>query len=794
MCSGSCSACHWHGPGKPAGVHKGDAIHSQSFHGIAQRPQAGAGDPSPCPAASGKGVVVRAVKDAQGRIYKQVVRNGVPSPAPESRVSRRAGDSSSSFYEGFEGWDGQAQDWIPSGWTEINTDGNKPTQLMLDHHINNTWQATYTGDGYWTAITTDGEKECFIHFPYDAEIVKSEGDTLKIPRAASDEWLITPEFTVAQNDKLFFLLEIDLGSIYSYDWNTRAYDHSKAECDLEVLASEDGGQNWSRLWLASQELLKGMSDSELYNEMASLKYHSVGVDISKYYGKKVKLAFRYINTAASFVTGNSMAVDGVNVGRPQAEASYMLPQSTLLFNFTPSLLVFNNSIALMPAYTPVNWTHNSNAYTESVKWNFYDPATEANTIELTDAAPAVTNPYSEGSFFPYPVLTASNAFSTDTFSIDETDKDRGGIVYGGTITPYQGENLGVGNADYVHKGFYAPYFNDSPNHDNYVYGTSAADTWGTGVTEIAVGNLFTAPQAPFVIDSIYVPLTAFQAADTTQFTLNVWSIDKWDQLSSSPLATATAKASDVKNFDGLYQIPFKFYSTDAQGKKVAAPFVYDQQILVEVNGFQDTVSVKKFAMCSQMANNDADHNYAYIKFHIESNGRKFDTWYKASEALRDYSNAIYMSLMGYYNFLKPDTSHLSFTTEGGTQKINVQSPVDCSKWWIVYDGDRYELGSTPAELSWLSVTASGKQLSLTAHSSAAERSLSFDLVSNGASATIQVDQTKLTGVNVVDSAKAVAGVTYVNLAGQKSATPFSGVNIVITRYTDGSTTAAKVVK
>ena len=117
MCSGSCSACHWHGPGKPAGVHKGDAIHSQSFHGIAQRAQAGAGDPSPCPAASGKGVVVRAVKDAQGRIYKQVVRNGVPSPAPESRVSRRAGDSSSSFYEGFEGWDGQAQDWIPSGWT-----------------------------------------------------------------------------------------------------------------------------------------------------------------------------------------------------------------------------------------------------------------------------------------------------------------------------------------------------------------------------------------------------------------------------------------------------------------------------------------------------------------------------------------------------------------------------------------------------------------------------------------------------------------------------------------------------
>ena len=57
------------------------------------------------------------VVTAFSNLVMSLLRNGVPSPAPESRVSRRAGDSSSSFYEGFEGWDGQAQDWIPSGWT-----------------------------------------------------------------------------------------------------------------------------------------------------------------------------------------------------------------------------------------------------------------------------------------------------------------------------------------------------------------------------------------------------------------------------------------------------------------------------------------------------------------------------------------------------------------------------------------------------------------------------------------------------------------------------------------------------
>ena len=50
-----------------------------------------------------------------------------------------------------------------------------------------------------------------------------------------------------------------------------------------------------------------------------------------------------------------------------------------------------------------------------------------------------------------------------------------------------------------------------------------------------------------------------------------------------------------------------------------------------------------------------------------------------------------------------------------------------------------------------------------------------------------------TGVTDVN-AKTVAGVKYVNVAGMESNTPFDGVNIVVTSYTDGTHSAVKIVK
>jgi 5-hydroxyisourate hydrolase-like protein (transthyretin family) len=52
----------------------------------------------------------------------------------------------------------------------------------------------------------------------------------------------------------------------------------------------------------------------------------------------------------------------------------------------------------------------------------------------------------------------------------------------------------------------------------------------------------------------------------------------------------------------------------------------------------------------------------------------------------------------------------------------------------------------------------------------------------------------VTGVNGVNAGKTVASVKYYNVAGQAADKAFQGVNIVVTTYTDGTTSTIKVIK
>lgn len=59
--------------------------------------------------------------------------------------------------------------------------------------------------------------------------------------------------------------------------------------------------------------------------------------------------------------------------------------------------------------------------------------------------------------------------------------------------------------------------------------------------------------------------------------------------------------------------------------------------------------------------------------------------------------------------------------------------------------------------------------------------------------TVEEDNV-VTGVENLKGDKAVVSVQYVNVAGQVANTPFQGVNMVVTRYADGSTVTTKVIK
>ena len=64
------------------------------------------------------------------------------------------------------------------------------------------------------------------------------------------------------------------------------------------------------------------------------------------------------------------------------------------------------------------------------------------------------------------------------------------------------------------------------------------------------------------------------------------------------------------------------------------------------------------------------------------------------------------------------------------------------------------------------------------------------LIADDATATVN----NSSAISQITAQKEVAKVRYINVAGQESDTPFEGINVVVTTYTDGSTTTSKVIK
>jgi len=118
-------------------------------------------------------------------------------------------------------------------------------------------------------------------------------------------------------------------------------------------------------------------------------------------------------------------------------------------------------------------------------------------------------------------------------------------------------------------------------------------------------------------------------------------------------------------------------------------------------------------------------------------------------------------------------------------------------------GDSYKI---PAGNYWLTITGNNADMKLVitrvnSNAASAPRRAGeatkqqyvvypLSLKSNGSSK----DGDVITGVAGVTGSHEVAGVDYINLAGQRSSRPWQGVNIVVTRYSDGTTQASKVLR
>ena len=104
------------------------------------------------------------------------------------------------------------------------------------------------------------------------------------------------------------------------------------------------------------------------------------------------------------------------------------------------------------------------------------------------------------------------------------------------------------------------------------------------------------------------------------------------------------------------------------------------------------------------------------------------------------------------------------------------------------DGDMYSFEALVKEMA-VATTDAKSAPRKTAYDSTVAPSTKFVVY------PLDLDAKKVaTGVNDVNSAKEVKGVSYFNMMGVESAQPFDGVNIMVTTYTDGTSSAAKVLR
>ena len=61
-------------------------------------------------------------------------------------------------------------------------------------------------------------------------------------------------------------------------------------------------------------------------------------------------------------------------------------------------------------------------------------------------------------------------------------------------------------------------------------------------------------------------------------------------------------------------------------------------------------------------------------------------------------------------------------------------------------------------------------------------------------ANINLDEQIPTAITTITSGAQVESVRYINVAGMESDKPFAGMNIVVTRYNNGTTTITKMIK
>ena len=189
----------------------------------------------------------------------------------------------------------------------------------------------------------------------------------------------------------------------------------------------------------------------------------------------------------------------------------------------------------------------------------------------------------------------------------------------------------------------------------------------------------------------------------------------------------------------------------------------------------------------------APNTYCPINFMGESsvkgtNQAYTSSYYFATPKANEYANVVWAVYNGADGAFYLPVHQGSANAQEFKAAFKVDYSLNSVATPELVDGDMYSFEALVKEVA-VATTDAKSAPRKTAYDSTVAPSTKFVVY------PLDLDANKVaTGVNDVNSAKEVKGVSYFNMMGVESAQPFDGVNIMVTTYTDGTQSAAKVLR
>lgn len=607
------------------------------------------------------------VRGNDGHLYKVLNRSLRASDKiaqSKSRINAPAvmkADENATLFEGFESYEGQiSRGWVPEGWSQ-ESKTNPPHVAPEGKGTCLVWEAT-KGDGFTSAYSGT----------YVERVQVSMADFTADPitfAEQQDEWLITKAITPKTGDYLTFQL---CYSPFFTLFNESAMDFSSVNNILEVLVTTDDGKTWEKVWDVLDDA-RSYTVDELWDDGSSFvrPYHPMLVNISKYVGKNIKIAFRYYG-----INGESMMLDDIKVGEATPTAAATAPNA--VFPIGLSLDGYNLSdgsgnvlnLALAPYKTSLEWTNVSPAF-ESCTWTY--PDEEGN--ETTSSSKNLEAP--EYGFAQYDAPSLVTKIGSKT---SDAAKLYDAVQYGGSVMIRNGDSyLSFDAAMYDLNRLVSKKAKFSLARDG-VFGMGATSdaTWNQllkteGMKVTGMGMFIPQPAAPYTLSSAnaVVYYTAGKLTDKSQLKATVYKVE--DDGSFTAMAEGYCSPSEIyKADDKSYPKAVFYFEREIDGLPTQAELFVDYPIVIQFSANLAEGEEFDFVNAFDSAPKEVENN-VYVFFNDASGTRKMINTTALSFEDGSAAAGLYASFDATYSWLRSDEDAFEAKPAGESKTFDLDS-------------------------------------------------------------------------------------------------------------------------